>query len=126
MEQSPSITIPDDLAACQELLRTLLVRLGDLERQLEETCATNAELQSTYACLKEQYLTLQRLFFGPRRERHCDDPGQQHLFDIDAAPQPAAEAADTTAETTAGNPSQAQGTRPAPNPRSLAPPEGRP
>ena len=109
MEQSPSITIPDDLAACQELLRTLLVRLGDLERQLEETCATNAELQSTYACLKEQYLALQRLFFGPRRERHCDDPGQQHLFDIDAAPQPAAEAADTTAESTAGTPRKRKG-----------------
>jgi transposase len=84
--------IPDDLPTCQERLRAVLERLHelerllrDLERQLEETCSTTDELQRSYACLKEEYLALKRLFFGPRRERLPEDPGQLHLFD-DAAP----------------------------------------
>jgi transposase len=110
LEQSPPITIPDDLAACQELLRALLARLQDLERQLDETCATNEELRRTYACLKEQYLALKRLYFGPRRERLSEDPGQQHLFDIDAPPQAAtAEEADTPDEPPAGTPPKRKG-----------------
>ena len=67
--------IPDDLPACQELLRTLLLRLRDLERQLDEFVATNEEIQRTYACLKEEYLTLKRMLFGPRRERLVEAPG---------------------------------------------------
>jgi transposase len=80
--------IPDDLAACQELLRgvleqlrTMEAHLADLKRQLDETCTTSEELQRSYDCLKEQYLTLKRLYFGPRRERLAEAPGQQHLFD---------------------------------------------
>ena len=64
-------------------------QLRDLERQLDETCATNEELQRAYACLKEQYLVLKRMLFGPRRERMPEAPGQQHLFDDDAPPPPA-------------------------------------
>ena len=78
--------IPDDLPACQELLRTLLMRLRDLERQLDEFVATTEEMQRTYACLKEEHLVLQRMLFGPRRERLPEAPGQQHLFDDDAPP----------------------------------------
>lgn len=81
--------IPDDLPACQELLRGVLeqlhemeVQLGDLKRQLDETCATNGELQRSYDCLKEQYEAMKRLWLGPRRERLTEAPGQQHLFDI--------------------------------------------
>ena len=84
--------IPDDLPACQDLLRGLLERLhemeaqlGDLKRQLDETCATNGELQRSYDCLKEQYEAMKRLWLGPRRERLVEAPGQQHLFDADAA-----------------------------------------
>jgi hypothetical protein len=60
-ELSPSI--PDDLATCQARLRAvlerhaaLLQRFHDLERQLDETCATTEELQRSYACLKEEWL----------------------------------------------------------------------
>ena len=74
--------IPDDLPTCQERLRAVLEqlhqmerRLRDLERQLDETCATTDELQRSYACLKEEYLALKRLFFGPRRERLPEVPG---------------------------------------------------
>jgi len=45
-------TIPDDLSACQELLRAVLVRLRDLERQLNELVGTTEELTRSYACLK--------------------------------------------------------------------------
>jgi transposase len=90
MEHSEDI--PDDLAACQERLRAVLERirelerlLVDLERQLEQTCSTTDELQRSYACLKEEYLALKRLFFGPKRERLPEAPGQLHLFD-DGAP----------------------------------------
>ena len=47
--------------------------------------ATTEEMQRSYACLKEEYLVLKRLLFGPRRERLPDDPGQGRLFD-DGAP----------------------------------------
>jgi hypothetical protein len=87
-EHSPSI--PDDLATCQAQLRAalerhaaLLQRFHDLERQLDETCATTEELQRSYACLKEEYLALKRLLFGPRRERLPEAPGQGHLFDTE-------------------------------------------
>jgi transposase len=85
--------IPDDLPTCQERLRAVLERLRDLERQLhdldrqrDETCATNGELQRAYACLKEEYLALKRLFFGPRRARLPEAAGQLHLFHADAPP----------------------------------------
>lgn len=93
--------IPDDLATCQAQLRAvleqhtaLLQRFHDLERQLDETCATTEELQRSYACLKEEYLALKRLLFGPRRERLPEAPGQGHLFDTEhltrVPPEPAA------------------------------------
>jgi transposase len=82
--------IPDDLPTCQAQLRAvleqhaaLLQRFHDLERQLDETCATTEELQRSYACLKEEYQALKRLLFGPRRERLPEDPGQGHLFDAE-------------------------------------------
>jgi transposase len=84
----PIDPIPDDLPACQELLRALLLRLRDLERQLDEFVATSEEMQRSYACLKEEYLVLKRMLFGPRRERLPEAPGQQHLFDDDAPPPP--------------------------------------
>jgi Transposase C of IS166 homeodomain len=94
--------IPDDLPACQERLRAVLEllhrlerQLQDLERQLDETCATTSELKRSYDCLKEEYLALKRLLFGPRRERLLEAPGQQHLFDDDVPPTVPVELADT-------------------------------
>src|SRR3954471_4804334 len=105
LEQSPPTTIPDDLATCQAQLRevleqhaALLQRFHDLERQLDETCATTEELQRSYSCLKEEYLALKRLFFGPRRERLPEAPGQGHLFDTEpmASTPPEPDASDPT------------------------------
>jgi transposase len=96
-----SLSIPDDLATCQGQLRAaleqhaaLLQRLHDLDRQLDETCATAEELQRAYACLKEEFLALKRLLFGPRRERLPEAPGQGHLFDDAAAASAIEEPAD--------------------------------
>jgi transposase len=90
----PIDLIPDDLPACQDRLRAALERLRDLERQLDEFVATTEELQRSYACLKEEYLALKRLLFGPRRERLPEAPGQGHLFDTKRVtsipPEPAA------------------------------------
>jgi transposase len=105
MEHSPPIS--DDLATCQAQLRAvleqhaaLLQRFHDLERQLDETCATAEELQRSYACLKEEYLALKRLLFGPRRERLPEAPGQGHLFDTEPT------ASTTPPEPAAGDPSE--------------------
>src|SRR5262245_26891978 len=103
-EHSPPI--PDDLESCQAQLRVLLEqhavflqRFHDLERQLDEACATTEELQRAYACLKEEYLALKRLLFGPRRERLPEAAGQGHLFDT-------APAASMLPEPTASDPSE--------------------
>src|SRR3954453_9856943 len=92
-ERSPPI--PDDLSSCQAQLRAvleqhaaLLQRFHDLERQLDETCATTEELQRSYACLKEEYLALKRLLFGPRREWLPEAPWQGHLFDQESNTSP--------------------------------------
>jgi len=87
-------SIPDDLPTCQQRLRALLERFHDLERQIEEFVATTDELERSYACLKEEYLALKRLIFGPRRERLPEAAGQQHLFDNDVPPPPPVESAD--------------------------------
>jgi transposase len=89
-----SVHIPDDLPTCQELLRSAWRRLHELERQLDEFVATTEELGRSYACLKEEYLALKRLLFGPRRERLPEAPGQQHLFDGEAVAPLASEASD--------------------------------
>src|SRR3954454_25123462 len=93
--------IPDDLATCQAQLRAvleqhaaLLRRFHDLERQLDETCATTEELQRDYACLKDEVLALKRLLSGPRRERLPEAPVQALLFDDPAAESAIEEPAD--------------------------------
>jgi transposase len=94
-EQEPPI--PDEPTALQEQLDAAQARIRDLERQVDETCATAEELQRALACLKEEYLALKRLLYGPRRERLTEDPDQQHLrFDTEArtsppVPEPASE-----------------------------------
>jgi transposase len=94
-EQAPPI--PDEPTALQQQLDAAQARIRDLERQVDETCATAEELQRALACLKEEYLALKRLLYGPRRERLTEDPDQQHLgFDTEAStslpvPEPASE-----------------------------------
>ena len=95
MTEQP-LHIPDQPAALQEQLDAAQARIRDLERQVDETCATAEELQRAFACLKEEYLALKRLLYGPRRERFTEDPNQQHLFETAAltsipVPEPALE-----------------------------------
>jgi transposase len=109
--------IPDDLSACQELLRAVLVRLRDLERQLNELVVTTEELERSYACLKEEYLALKRLLFGPRRERLPEADGQLHLFDADVStvlPDPPADSTPAE-ESSPRQPKKGHGRRPIPD-----------
>ena len=87
----PSPTICPPAKSCSA---PLLERFHDLERQLDEFVATTERIARSYACLKEEYLVLKRLLFGPRRERLPEAAGQQHLFDDDAPPPPPVESAD--------------------------------
>src|SRR5262245_32379011 len=89
-EHSPPI--PDDLASCQaqlcavlEQYAALFQRFHDLERQLDEICATTVWLKRSYAWLKEEYLAWKRLLFGPRRERLPEVAGHGYLFDTATA-----------------------------------------
>jgi transposase len=102
--------LPDDPEQCQRLLHDLLRRddelrqqaedarrqaedarrqaedarrrIDELERVLEETAADYGQLQEKHAELAEALALLRRYVFGPRRERHVDDPDQGRLFDL--------------------------------------------
>jgi transposase len=105
--------LPDDPAECRRLLEDLLRghdalrrqaedehrraddarrRIDELERILEATAADYDRLKEEHAELLETLALLRRYIFGPRRERYSDDPGQGHLFDIPAEPEPLAPA----------------------------------
>jgi transposase len=69
-------SIPDDLAACQELLRQ---RAETIEQQSE----TITDQQQRIDKLQHELALFKRYFFGQRRERFVDDPRQKKLFEID-------------------------------------------
>jgi transposase len=71
----------NDVPTLQQELRAALARIRDLEHQLNELAATAEERERAFACLKEEFLNLKRMMFGPRRERLPEDPNQQLLFD---------------------------------------------
>jgi transposase len=100
---SVTLPLPDDPEQCQRLLDDLLRRNDELQRQAEEaqrqaeeaqrrieelqrvldqTAADYSQLQERHAELAEALALLRRYVFGPRRERHIDDPDQGHLFDL--------------------------------------------
>ncbi len=54
--------IPDDLAECQR-------RLIETQRVAEETAASYESLVGEHDRLQEEFATLKRLLFCPRRER---------------------------------------------------------
>ena len=57
-------------------------RIDELQRVLDQTAADYSQLQERHAELAETLALLRRYVFGPRRERHVDDPDQGHLFDL--------------------------------------------
>jgi transposase len=87
-------------------------RLDELRRVLDQTAADFDHLKEQHAELAELLALFRRYIFGPRRERHVDDPGQGHLFDLhDTATAPEAVATPT------GDPDAT-----APGPRTARPP----
>jgi transposase len=108
-----ALRLPDDPAECRRFLADLLRshdalrqqaedehrraederqkaedirrRLDELERILDATAADYDQLQQEHVELLETLALLRRCLFGPRRERHVDDPDQGHLFDLPVA-----------------------------------------
>jgi hypothetical protein len=80
---SVALILPDDPEECRLLLVDLLRRNDELRRVLEQTVADYSDLQGRHAELTEVLALLRRYIFGPRRERHVDDPGQGHLFNLE-------------------------------------------
>jgi transposase len=83
---SETVLIPDDLAACQQALRTLTEAHAQLQRVHQELVDTCMSLQASREQLQqerdEQHCTIRRLLhqlYGRRSERWHDTPGQQHL-----------------------------------------------
>jgi transposase len=81
-----ALLIPDDLEACQQLLRELAQAYAQLRRVHEELLGTCTSMQDAQQTLQQErdelQLTIQRLLhqlYGRRSERWQDTPGQQHL-----------------------------------------------
>jgi transposase len=136
---SVTVRIPDDPGECQRLLGDLLRRNEELQRQaedaqrqaedaqrqaedaqrridelqrvLDETSADYSQLQEQHAELAETLALFRRYVFGPRRERHVDDPNQGHLFDLH----------DTAIEPEAVAPVEPDAANPVPRPRATRP-----
>jgi transposase/uncharacterized protein YeeX (DUF496 family) len=121
--------VPDDPAECQRLIDDLLRRNDELQRQaedaqrqaedaqrrvdelqrvLDETAADYSQLQQKHEELTDILAQLRRYVFGPRRERHVDDPDQGHLFGLD----------DSVVEPEAVAPTETDPTLPGPRPKT--------
>ena len=62
-------SLPDDLAACHELIRQQLCALEEKERVLEEVDASYHELLEEHDLLKAEFEQFRRWAFGRRTER---------------------------------------------------------
>ncbi len=74
--------LPNDLGECQRLLLAAFREASELERVLDETAASYAELKETHQAAVEELDRLKRWIYGRRRERIIEGEGQQHLFDL--------------------------------------------
>jgi len=86
-------------------------RIDELKRVLDQTAADYSQLLEKHAELAETLALFRRYIFGPRRERHVDDPDQGHLFDLH----------DTVIEPDAVAPAFGDARPPAPQPRTRRP-----
>jgi transposase len=84
---------PTDPRECHDLLNRLAQQVNDLDQQLGDLRGaldqaarlhdqTIEEHKQTVDELTRQIELLRRYFFGPRRERLVDAPGQGHLFEL--------------------------------------------
>jgi len=75
-------TLPDDLAECHQLLLAAFREAAELERVLDQTAASYAELKETHQAAIDELDRLKRWIYGRRRERILEGEGQQHLFNL--------------------------------------------
>ncbi len=74
--------LPSDLGECQRLLLAAFQQASELERVLDETAASYAELKETHQAAIDELDRLKRWIYGRRSERIIEGQGQQHLFDL--------------------------------------------
>lgn len=73
---SNDLSIPDDLAACQELLRQ---QAAAMAQQTETIDQQHQQIEK----LRHELDLFKRYIFGQRRERFIDDPAQGKLFEFE-------------------------------------------
>jgi len=88
-----SLHIPDDLAACQQLVRELAEandRLQQVYDELLDTCTSmqnsQGKLEQEKAELEQTIKELMNRLYGRRSERLASSPGQLHLDFGDGEP----------------------------------------
>lgn len=75
--------LPKDLAECHGLLLAAFQQASELERVLDETSASYAELKETHQATLDELNRLKRWIYGRRSERIVEGDGQRHLFDLE-------------------------------------------
>lgn len=87
---SEALLVPDDLKCCQQALIATHEQLVATQRTLLESTQAHQALAERHEQLVEELRLLKRFVYGPRRERHGEDPRQQRLFDLpeEAVPAP--------------------------------------
>lgn len=77
--------LPNDLAECQRLLLAAFKQASELERVLDETATSYAELKETHQATLDELARLKRWVYGRRSERIVEGDGQRHLFDLEVS-----------------------------------------
>jgi transposase len=96
-----SVLIPDNLPACQELLRQQAEALAQQAETLSQQSATIDQQHQRIEKLRHELDLFKRYLFGQRRERFVEDPAQGKLFEIE----PDERATDDPVEEEAAEPS---------------------
>jgi transposase len=78
---------PTDPSECHDLLKQFAQQIEDLQAALDQAAKIHdqaaQEHQQVVDDLRRQIEIYRRYFFGPRRERYIEAPGQGHLFELD-------------------------------------------
>jgi transposase len=75
-------TSQQQLSTSQQQLAAAQQQVSELNRVLDETAASYAQLQEAHQATREELALYKRWVFGRRGERRKDGEGQQYLFDI--------------------------------------------
>jgi transposase len=81
--ESDGTSLPDNLAACHELLRQQQQAQQQLHHTAEEQAETIQQQHQQIEKLRHELELFRRYLFGQRRERFVEDPAQGRLFELE-------------------------------------------